>query len=109
MILNPGQLKHRYVVFKKEETIDAQGFKSTTLHEIVKGKCAITSTEYIENNRSTDKTLDTATVKVNCIMRYSDKIDEKCLISVNGKTWRIGNMVDIDFQNKYLKLVLTNG
>ena len=106
MIVNPGQLKHPYVVFSRKKGVDTQGFKTNALTEIVKGKCAITSIQTDDNSGSGAKEMDTKSQIITCIMRYHSSIDENCIVELNGKQRRIKSLLDINFQNKYLKLVL---
>ena len=108
MIINPGQLKHRYKVFTKTKGVDSQGFKTETLSEIISGKCAITSIITEDNEKSSSKEMNTKKTLVTCIMRYNSKIDENCIVELNGKQWRVKSLLNINFENRYLKMVMTD-
>lgn len=107
-MINPGQLKHRYKVYKTVTGVDAQGFKTKKLTEIVSGKCAVTNEQVIDNDRSSSKIIDTLSTSITCIMRYHPEIDEHCIVELNGKKYRVKTFINIDFRNRYLKLVIQN-
>lgn len=104
--INPGRLKHKISFFKNEVTRDSEGFKVSSFSHLLTTKCAITGSSYIDNKRSSSKSLDTHDRMLYIILRYDARITKSCTVEFQGEKFRVKNFENVDYENRWLKLVI---
>lgn len=109
MMINPGVFKHKMVILRNEIAKDLDGFKTSTITEVLSTKCAITGATFSDKTRSSGDEINSTEKTIKCQMRYSDKVNENCLVKIKDITYKIRSIENVNFDNKILELVLHNG
>lgn len=104
---NPGNLKYSVSFYSNTVTRDAQGFKVSSLSKVLTTKCGVIDSYFEDSKRSGSDNYDTTRNSITIVVRYSDKINEKCLVEIFGTKYRIKKYQVFDMK-RYLKLVLQN-
>ena len=104
--INPGRLKHKISFLKNEVTRDSEGFKVSSLSSFLTTKCAVTSSSYVDNKRSSSKNLDSYDRMIYITLRYDARITKSCIVEFQGEKFRIKSFENVDYENHWLKLVI---
>ena len=107
--MNPGKLKHKISFLTNEVTRDSEGFKVSSLSRFLTTKCAVTSSSHVDNKRSSSKNLDTYDKMIYIILRYDERITKSCIVEFRGEQFRIKSFENVDYENRWLKLVIQSG
>lgn len=112
MLINPGDLKHKITVFRYEDTIDEEGFKVKDYKKILECKAKLEKSKTKDDGigKSSTKTyyIESSTPTINCVIRYNKNITDNDYVECKGKVYGISEIEDIDFENRFLRIVLKN-
>lgn len=102
---NPGNLRYPVSFYSNAVTRDSQGFKVSSLSKVLSTKCGVEDSYFEDIKRSGSGNYDTTQNTFTIVVRYSDKIDKRCLVEIFDKKYRIKKYQNFDMK-RYLKLVL---
>ena len=112
MLINPGLLKHKISILRYEEMLDSEGFRVKDYKKILGCRA------YLKKNKSKDdhigksstKTYDieSSTPTLECVIRYNKNVTDKDYVQYEDKIYSISEIEDIDFEKRFLRVVLKN-
>lgn len=112
MLINPGLLKHKISVLRYEEVLDEEGFKVKDYKKILDCKAYLekskTKDDYIGKSSTKTYDIESSAPTLNCVIRYNKNITDKDYVQYEGKIYSISEVEDIDFEKRFLRIVLKN-
>ena len=110
MIKSIGEMRTRVTIKRKRNGIDSEGFNTMEYESLFKKSVWCKwewerGTETFENER---RKLEERAIMT---MRYSDKVDARCVLWRNGggEPWEVISVNDVDDRHKWLTLTLRRG
>lgn len=112
MLINPGLLKHKISVLRYEEVLDEEGFKVKDYKKILDCKAYLekskTKDDYIGKLSSKTYDIESSIPTLNCVIRYNKNITDKDYVQYEEKIYSISEVEDINFEKRFLRIVLKN-
>lgn len=107
MILNIGQLKHKVNIYRVTDIVDSEGFKKREEVKILSCYAALEKHELKDENFGVKSTIAKSTNKIQCVIRYANVLNTD-KIEINGVRYAIKEIEDINFERRFLRIVLEN-
>ena len=112
MLINPGLLKHKVAILRYEDIVDEEGFKIKDYKVVLECKAYLEKSKTKDDNigKSSTKTyyIESSVPTINCVIRYNKNITDKDYVKYNEKIYSISELEDIDFEGRFLRIVLKN-
>ena len=103
---NAGTFKHRISFLRNEITRDDEGFKKSSLTHLFTTRCSVLENSVVDNKRSTNKRLDSSQTAITVLLRYDSRVSKEDIVEFRGEKYRIKTYTNVDYVNRWLKLVI---